>query len=156
MNRAQRLRKAAPSAPDEVVEAVAALPLPVVNHVLVLLRDARKNAVHDYKALRRQRRLEGRKYRWWDEEQLAARNARIVRRNAERAADGNLDALASLASLVSHAQEVIPLAVDGLRARGYSDTEIGVAIGHPRRSARQAVGQHYGRRSAGEREPSGS
>lgn len=155
MNRAQRIRKAAPGAPDEVIERLAALPLPVVNDILVALRDARKDAVAQYKELRRQRRREARKYHWYDEDQLAARNARIVKRNAERAT-ANLDALTSLASLADHAQEMIALAVDGLRANGYSDTEIGVAIGYPRRGARQAVGQHYGRRGASEREPSGS
>lgn len=143
MNREQRIRKAAPGAPDQTVAALAALPVAVVNDVVVALREARKDAIAQHKALRRQRRLEARRYHWYDEDQLAARNTRIVARSGERAA-ANLDALASLAGLASHAQDMIALAVDGLRARGYSDTEIGMAMG----ITRQAVGQHYGRRGA--------
>ncbi len=43
-------------------------------------------------------------------------------------------------------RDALAMAVDGCRARGYSDTEIGMALGLPRESARQAVGQRFGRK----------
>ena len=54
----------------------------------------------------------------------------------------DLDALAGLATMTSHARQTLGLAVDGCRARGYSDGEIGQALG----ITRQAVGQRFGRK----------
>jgi DNA-directed RNA polymerase specialized sigma24 family protein len=59
-----------------------------------------------------------------------------------RRASTDLEALRWLAGAVDHAREALALAVDGCRAQGYSDAEIGAALG----ITRQAVGQRFGRK----------
>jgi biotin operon repressor len=142
MNREQRIRELIPGATDDMIEALADRSLAEVNMIVAALRQARKDAIEHDRARRRQKRRDSRKFSWYDEAELAARNARIVAANGGRAAEGNLDALTSLADMISHTEDAIGLAVDGLRARGYSDTEIGTALG----ITRQAVGQHFGRK----------
>jgi len=61
-------------------------------------------------------------------------------------ASADLYALAWLAGAVDHARDALALAVAGCRSMGYSDTEVGVALGYPREFARQAVGARFGRR----------
>jgi hypothetical protein len=57
-------------------------------------------------------------------------------------ASGDLDALAWLAGAIGHARTALAVAVDGCRARGFSDAEIGAALG----ITRQAVGERFGRK----------
>jgi hypothetical protein len=57
-------------------------------------------------------------------------------------ASADLYALAWLSAAVDHARTALDLAVDGCRSRGYSDAEIGAALG----ITRQAVGQRFGRK----------
>jgi hypothetical protein len=71
----------------------------------------------------------------------AAGVVRQIRRMGDRAS-GDLDALAWLAMMAVQARQALALAVDGCRARGYSDGEIGQALG----ITRQAVGQRFGRK----------
>jgi hypothetical protein len=59
-----------------------------------------------------------------------------------RRASADLPALKALAEAVDNARQILALAVDGARARGYSDGEIGRALG----ITRQAVGQRFGRK----------
>jgi len=66
---------------------------------------------------------------------------RQIRRMGVRAS-ADLDALAWLAAAADHARDALGLAVAGCRARGYSDGEIGAALG----VTRQAVGQRFGRK----------
>ena len=61
-------------------------------------------------------------------------------------ASADLDALEWLAGAVDYARDALAMAVDGCRARGYSDTEIGMALGYDKPNARQAVGARFGRR----------
>jgi DNA-directed RNA polymerase specialized sigma24 family protein len=56
-------------------------------------------------------------------------------------ASGDLEALGWLAGAISHARSALAVAVDGCRARGYSDAEIGAALG----ITRQAVWKRFGR-----------
>lgn len=63
-------------------------------------------------------------------------------RSMGKRASADLDALAWLASAADHARCALAVAVDGCRARGYSDGEIGQALG----ITRQAVGQRFGRK----------
>lgn len=141
MNRKERIRREAPGADEEVITRIARLSVTQVDDIVAALRQARRDALAHEVSRRRQRRKDARAHNWYDEEDLAQRNRRIVSSAGDRAA-GNLDALAALAALVRHADEAIALAVDGLRANGYSDPEIGSALG----VTKQAVGQHYGRR----------
>jgi hypothetical protein len=63
-------------------------------------------------------------------------------RSMGRRASADLDALAWLAGAADHARAALAMAVDGCRAQGYSDGEIGAALG----ITRQAVGQRFGRK----------
>jgi hypothetical protein len=67
-------------------------------------------------------------------------------------ASNDLDALTWLSGAVDHARDALALAVAGCRATGYSDGEIGQALG----ITRQAVGQRFGRKQevyTGQAEP---
>jgi DNA-directed RNA polymerase specialized sigma24 family protein len=57
-------------------------------------------------------------------------------------ASADLYALGWLSSAADHARTALSVAVDGCRSRGYSDAEIGAALG----ISRQAVGQRFGRK----------
>ena len=71
----------------------------------------------------------------------AAGLVRQIRKMGTRASN-DLDALTWLSGAVDHARDALVMAVDGCRARGYSDAEIGAALG----VSRQAVGQRFGRK----------
>jgi hypothetical protein len=66
---------------------------------------------------------------------------RLIRRMGVRAS-ADLEALEWLAGAVDYARGALAMAVDGCRARGYSDGEIGAALG----ITRQGVGQRFGRK----------
>ncbi len=66
---------------------------------------------------------------------------RLIRSMGKRAAV-DLEALTWLAGAADYARGALAMAVDGCRARGYSDGEIGAALG----ITRQAVGQRFGRK----------
>ena len=80
---------------------------------------------------------------------------RLIRSMGKRAS-ADLEALEWLAGAADYARVALAMAVDGCRVRGYSDTEIGMALGHPRESARQAVGQRFGRKRDVHTEPAES
>jgi hypothetical protein len=61
-------------------------------------------------------------------------------------ASADLEALEWLAGAADYARAALAVAVDGCRARGYSDGEIGMALGYDKPNARQAVGARFGRR----------
>jgi DNA-directed RNA polymerase specialized sigma24 family protein len=71
----------------------------------------------------------------------AASVVRQIRRMGVRAS-ADLEALKWLAGAADHARTALAMAVDGCRAGGYSDGEIGAALG----ITRQAVGQRFGRK----------
>jgi predicted nucleic acid-binding Zn ribbon protein len=71
----------------------------------------------------------------------AAGVVRLIRKMGVRAS-ADLEALKWLAGAAEHARGALAVAVDGCRARGYSDGEIGAALG----ITRQAVGQRFGRK----------
>jgi hypothetical protein len=70
--------------------------------------------------------------------------AAVVRqiRSMGRRASADLEALSWLAGAVDYARDALAMAVAGARAVGYSDGEIGAALG----ITRQAVGQRFGRK----------
>jgi hypothetical protein len=59
-----------------------------------------------------------------------------------RRASTDLEALQWLAGAANYARVALAMAVDGCRAQGHSDGEIGAALG----ITRQAVGQRFGRK----------
>jgi predicted nucleic acid-binding Zn ribbon protein len=80
-----------------------------------------------------------------EDDSYAAGVVRLIRKMGVRAS-ADLEALRWLAGAAEHARGALAAAVDGCRARGYSDTEIGMALGYDKPNARQAVGARFGRR----------
>jgi hypothetical protein len=62
---------------------------------------------------------------------------RILRAYSRRVADGDIDALSLMTRLADELDDANAQAVKGLRARGYSWTEIGDRLGITRQAARQ-------------------
>jgi ECF sigma factor len=62
---------------------------------------------------------------------------RILRACSRRVADGDIDALSLMTRLADELDDAIAQAVKGLRAQGYSWTEIGDRLGITRQAARQ-------------------
>jgi hypothetical protein len=86
-----------------------------------------------------------------EDDSYAAGVVRLIRKMSIRAS-ADLEALKWLAGAAEHARGALAVAVDGCRSRGYSDGEIGAALG----ITRQAVGQRFGRKRdvhAGQPEP---
>ena len=76
-----------------------------------------------------------------EDDSYAAGVVRLIRKMGVRAS-ADLEALKWLAGAAEHARGALAVAVDGCRSRGYSDGEIGAALG----ITRQAVGQRFGRK----------
>lgn len=150
MNRQERVRREIPGAPDGLVDALAQRPAAEVTEIVTALRHARRDALAAERDRRRQRRADARRHGWYDESVLAARDERLLSA-AGRRAGASLDALETLAALGQQLDDVVHLAVDGLRARGFSDPEIGRALG----ITRQSVGERFGRRSGEEEQAPG-
>ncbi len=145
MNREDRIRRELPDTLEDRAAELAGLPADQVDLIVAALRASHRAGRQHEKELKRQRKTDDKKHGNYDESQLAARNLRLVTSTGKRAS-ANLDALASLVEFTRHSQATIDLAVDGLRANGVSDTDIGVTLGRPPEFARQAVGRKYGRR----------
>jgi hypothetical protein len=62
---------------------------------------------------------------------------RILRAYSRRVADGDIEALSLMTRLADELDDAIAQAVKGLRAQGYSWTEIGDRLGITRQAARQ-------------------
>lgn len=75
-----------------------------------------------------------------ENDSYAAGIARLIRTMGVRAS-ADVEALRWLAGAVEHARGALAMAVDGCRARGYSDGEIGAALG----ISRQAVWKRFPR-----------
>ncbi|MEU1843838.1 hypothetical protein [Micromonospora sediminicola] len=71
---------------------------------------------------------------------FAAFARRIIRAHGRRVADGDVEALRDLVALSSAIDQAITDAVVGLRAFGYSWTEIGQRLGISRQAAQQRWG----------------
>jgi hypothetical protein len=112
---------------------------------LPALRAARRGALAADRARRAQARADRRTYRHHDEEQLTGATMRIIS-GAGKRATVDLEALAGLATFARHVDDLMAIAVEGLRARGIPDPEIAAALG----TTRQAVGQRFGRKGARE------
>jgi len=72
----------------------------------------------------------------------AAFTRRVIRAYARRVATGDVEALTDLVGLATQLDTAILAAVTGLRACGYSWTEIATRLGITRRAAHQRWGGH--------------
>jgi len=75
-----------------------------------------------------------------EDDSYAAGVVRLISKMGVRAS-ADVEALKWLAGAVEHARGALAIAVDGCRARGYSDSEIGAALG----ISRQAVWKRFPR-----------
>jgi hypothetical protein len=151
VNREQRLRAAlAGTGLEDQAASLAALPAAQVGLIVTALKASGRAALAADKARRRQRTADRRKYGHIEDDRQNEGTERQTLAWARRAGT-NLDTLARLREHYQDGPAVLALAVAGLRSEGYSDTEIGQALGHPRDFARQAVGQRFGRRKQGDR-----
>lgn len=141
MNRADKLRRVIPGAADELIAALAAKPAAEVDLVVAACRQARRDGLQHEADKRRQAKADARRYRHHDAGELAARNVRMVRASARRAADGDLDELAGLAEIGRLVDAVTHTIVDRMRAKGYPDSLIGECLG----VTKQAVQKRFPR-----------
>lgn len=146
--RADRLRKAGPGLAEEDITALAKLGLADVDVIVKALRQARRDALAEAADRKRQRKADDREHGNYDESDFTRRNLAVVASQGRRATGGNLDALTALSGVRKHADTWIRWAVDGCRAEGLSDREIGVALGYPEVFARQEVHRRFGSRNA--------
>jgi len=75
-----------------------------------------------------------------ENDEYAAFARRVLRAYARRVGTGDIDALARMTDLAGEIDEAIGEAVAGLRAFGYSWTEIGTRLGVTRQAAQQRWG----------------
>jgi len=142
MNRAARLaRELDGTGLEHRAAELATLPVAQVDLIVAAVRASRRVGREHEKDLRRRRRSDARRFRWYDESELTARNVAVLEAQGERAA-GNPDALAGLAEARDSIDRRIAAAVPRLREAGYLDVEIAAALG----ISKQLLGQRYGRR----------
>jgi hypothetical protein len=141
VNREGRLRRELGTGHEHLAVDLGRLPVDQVKLIVTALRAARRAGREHDRAVRRQRRADAK--RWYDEEQLADRNLRLLDATGKRA-ERSLDALEWLGQANSRTDELIALAVAGLRAQGVSWELIGEALG----ITRQAAWQRFGRQDA--------
>lgn len=136
MNRAERLRRELP--PDLAGRAgeLAGLPVAQVDLIIMAMRASRRAGRQLERDQRRQRRTDRRRYHWIQDQDQADATERQTQALARRAS-GNLDTLARLAEHYADGPSVLALAVAGARAHGYTDGEIGRALGVTRQAIRQ-------------------
>jgi hypothetical protein len=72
-----------------------------------------------------------------ENQDYAAFSRRVIRAAARRIAAGDVEELAHLLGLEREVQCAIQIAVNGLRAQGYSWADIGLRIGITRQAAHQ-------------------
>lgn len=141
MTREERLRAAlGGTGLEDRAADLASLPVSQVNLICSALRASGRVALARDRERRRQRVADRRKFRHIEDHQQAAATERQTLALARRAGS-NLDTLARLKEHYDDGPAVLALAVAGLKAEGYSDGEIGRALG----ITRQAVWKRFSR-----------
>jgi hypothetical protein len=141
VTREERLRRELPADLAHRAAELASLPVAQVDLIVGALRLAHRAGREHERQVRRQRVADRRKYHHIEDGQQAEACQRQTLALARRASS-SLDTLASLADHYADGPAVLGLAVAGLRAQGYTDGEIGRALG----ITRAAVGQRFGRK----------
>ncbi len=141
-SRADRIRRAVPGLAEDDISALASLGAAEVAVIARALRQARRDALAEAADRKRQRKADNRKHGNYDESDFTRRNLAVIASQGKRAEGGSLAALTALSEGRRHADTWIRWAVAGCRAEGYSDAEIGEALG----ITRQSVGERFGRK----------
>jgi hypothetical protein len=141
MNRHAKLTRA--GVPPDLAGEWALLPGPVVDTIVKAWRGGGRHAL----ARDRARRAEARQNRHWrDADQIAAGIRRQLVGLAGQAAEGDLMAASALYQMIQVGGPImLQVAVNGLRAQGYTEYEIAAAFG----VRRQAVTRRFGAREKG-------
>lgn len=148
VNRAGRIRKVIPGAPDELITALAAKPAVEVDLIITAMRQARRDERQHQADLKRQAKIDKRNQPGRADDGFKAENYidSLLMTSVVPRAGRKLEHLARLRQHYADGPEVMALAVAGARAKGWSDTQIGMALGYEKESARQEVGRRYGRK----------
>jgi hypothetical protein len=142
VTREERLRAALDgTGMEDQAASLATLPAAQVDLIVSALKASGRAALACDRARRRQRVADRRKYGHIEDGQQADATNRQVLALARRAGS-ILDTLSRLKEHYDDGPAVLALAVAGLRAQGYSDGQIGQALG----VTRYAVGLRFGRR----------
>jgi hypothetical protein len=94
-SRVDRLRKVSPGADEADIAALASLGQAEVAVITRVANQARRDALAEAAERKRQRKADNRQHRNYDEADFIRRNEAVVTKQGERAAEGNLDALAA-------------------------------------------------------------
>jgi hypothetical protein len=151
VNREERLRRERPADLAHRAAELASLPTAQVDLIVGALRSAHRAGREHERQVRRQRVADRRKHGHIEDDQQADATSRQALALARRAGS-NLDTLARLAGHYDDGPSVLALAVAGLRAQGYSDGEIGAALG----ITRQAVWKRFPRQPEVDAGPAGT
>jgi hypothetical protein len=81
-----------------------------------------------------------RRRRITENDDYAAFVRRVMHAYSRRIAAGDIDAITEMASIAAEFDGAIRCAIHGLRARGYSWTDIGIRLGITRQAAQQRWG----------------
>ena len=81
-----------------------------------------------------------RRYRVVENDEYAAFLRRVIRAYSRRVADGDIEAITTLAALADHLEDATRQAITGLRAVGYSWADIALRLGITRQGAQQRWG----------------
>jgi hypothetical protein len=141
VNREERLRRELPDGLKDRAAELAALPAAHVELIARALRATHRAGREHEKQVRRQRRTDRRKYNHIEDPDYAAASVRILD-GLGRRAGSNPDALAGLNRFIEKdGPAVRAMAVDMLRAQGYSWADIGAVLGTTRQSAWERFGR---------------
>jgi hypothetical protein len=78
-----------------------------------------------------------RRYRVVENDEYAAFLRRVIRAYSRRVADGDIEAVTTMAHLADHLEDATRQAITGLRAVGYSWADIALRLGITRQGAQQ-------------------
>ena len=81
-----------------------------------------------------------RRYRAVENDEYAAFLRRVIRAYSRRVADGDIEAITTMAHLADHLEDATRQAITGLRAFGYSWADIALRLGITRQGAQQRWG----------------
>ena len=157
-SREERIRKAAPGLAEQDITSLASLPQAELAVVLRALHQARRDERKHLADRKRQARIDKRNQPGLADDGFKAEDyldSLLVKSVVPRAGR-SLEHLARLRQHYADGPEVMALAVAGARAKDWSDTQIGMALGYPEAFARQEVYRRFGSRGtpAGRRQNS--
>lgn len=149
-SRADRVRKVVPGLAEEDITALAKLGLAELTVVLRALRQARRDERQHQADRKRQAKADKRRQPGLADDGFRAEDYidSLLAKSVVPRAGRSLEHLARLRQHYADGPEVMALAVDGARARGWSDTQIGMAMGYDKEFARQEVHRRFGSRNA--------